>query len=132
MIEIYVDGSFTPKNPTVVGWGYKSAKRSVAGSLTGDVCAMHQVGGEIKATMEAIKDHANAGEQEISILHDYEGVEAWANGRWKTKNEWTKAYQKFIAEARSRGITINFVKIDAGANPADRLARQATGAPYGH
>ena len=132
MIEVYVDGSFTTKNPNIVGWGYKSSKMAVAGELTGDICAMHQVGGEIKATMEAIKDHANAGEQQISILHDYEGVEAWANGRWRAKNEWTKAYAKFIADARAKGLAISFIKIDAGANPADELARRATGASYAH
>lgn len=132
MIEVYVDGSFTTKKPDIVGWGYKSSQREGAGELTGDIAAMHQVGGEIKAVMEAVKDHANAGEQEISILHDYEGLEAWANGRWKAKNVFTKAYQKFITDARAKGITIHFVKIDAGANPADELARRATGASYAH
>ena len=132
MTEVYVDGSYTVKNPGVVGWGYKSATLEKHGDLTGDITSMHQVGGELKATMEAIKDLSNSGESSITILYDYEGVAQWANGSWRAKNEWTRAYQAFIREARSKGLTINFVKVDAGANPADELARRATGAAYAH
>lgn len=39
------------------------------------------------------------------------------NGRKRrAKNEWTKAYAKFIADARAKGPAISFIKIDAGAN----------------
>lgn len=132
MVEVYVDGSFTKKNPNVVGWGYHSSRGQMHGSLEGEICSMHQVGGELKATIEAIKDFSNSGEQSITILHDYLGVSEWANGNWKAKNKHTRMYVEFIKKARSRGITINFVKIDASANPADELARRATGAAYAH
>ena len=47
------------------------------GKLTGDITSLHQVGGELKATMEAICHFANQGEREITILHDYLGVSEW-------------------------------------------------------
>ena len=133
MKEVYVDGSFTIKRPDVVGWGwFHSHDDNAKGGLEGDICALHQVGGEIHAAMDAISYWYSRGELELTILHDYIGVREWANGGWRAKNPHTKEYIAFIKEYRAKGMKINFVKIDAAANPADELARWATGAEYAH
>ena len=134
MARVFVDGSYSSKNPDVTGWGYMSEDRTVSkdGKLTGDITSLHQVGGELKATMEAICHFANQGEREITILHDYLGVSEWANGGWRTKNHYTHDYAEYVKSIRAKGIVINFEKIDAADNPADELARKHTGAEYAH
>ena len=130
---VVVDGSWSSKNPNIVGWAYVSkGGKKKSGKLTGDICKMHQVGGELKATMEAIQDAVKAGYTTVKIGHDYEGVDKWANGEWETKNKWTAAYARFIYTMRKRGIIIEFNKVTAGKNPADAVARAITGAKDRH
>ncbi len=96
-----------------------------------DEDAAHQrnVAGEIMGAKLAI-DHCIAnGVKAVEIYHDYEGIGAWADRRWKANNPLTQGYRDFVAEAR-KTIEIRFVKVKAHAGNrynelADRLAKQA-------
>ncbi|HWQ61432.1 MAG TPA: RNase H family protein, partial [Negativicutes bacterium] len=63
----------------------------------------------------------------VTIHHDYSGIAAWAAGDWKTNNEFTQAYARFIRPFLS-WVSFNKVPGHAGVEGnelADRLAREA-------
>ena len=132
--KIYVDGSYTTNNPKVTGWGWitEDGTHEDNGALIGDIVSMRQIGGEIKASMQAVAWARSMDYTRIVILYDYEGVAKWANGEWKAKKKWTKEYAKWIQDQRSKGYDIVFEKCDAADNPADALAREITGAKDSH
>ena len=75
-------------------------------------------------------DHCMAnGIKSVEIYHDYEGIGAWADRRWKANNPLTQGYRDYVAEAR-KSIDIKFVKVKAHAGNrynelADKLAKKA-------
>lgn len=84
------------------------------------------INGELEAAMYAINLALKLNAESITIYHDYEGVGAWADHRWKTNKKLTKNYQKFVDNYR-KAIPIQFrwVKGHAGSKwneEADRLA----------
>ena len=77
------------------------------------------VSGEVSGSVFAIKKAVELQMKKITIFYDYQGIESWANGDWKTNNNLTK-------------IDINFVKVKGHSNDtyndmADELAKQALG-----
>ena len=135
---IYTDGSYTTNNPGVVGWGFCSADKTLEGhgsfnakNNPHDIISGRQIGGEIKATMEAILAAKRAGHKEITICHDYEGVEKWATGQWKRKKHYTQVYHQWM-QSMMRELTITFRKVASKDNLADEYARIDTGAPDAH
>ena len=89
------------------------------------------VAGEIMGAKLAI-DHCMAnGIDAVEIYHDYEGIGAWADRKWKANNPLTQGYRDFVEEAR-KTVDIKFVKVKAHAGNkynelADRLAKKALG-----
>lgn len=131
-ITISIDGSYSTANPDVVGWGFVASDGvRKHGSLKGGIVSMNQVGGELSATCEAILYARKQGYDAVIIRYDYEGVAAWAEGRWKAKNEWTQKYKAWVAKQRKL-IDITFEKISGDDNPADAEARKDTGAASSH
>ena len=96
-----------------------------------DAAQQRNVAGEIMGAKLAI-DHCIAnGVKAVEIYHDYEGIGAWADRRWKANNLLTQGYRDYVAEARRR-INIQFVKVKAHAGNkynelADKLAKKALG-----
>lgn len=94
-----------------------------------DAAQQRNVAGEIMGSKLAI-DHCIAnGIRSVEIYHDYEGIGAWADRRWKANNPLTQGYRDFVAEAR-KTIDITFVKVRAHAGNkynelADKLAKKA-------
>ena len=94
-----------------------------------EAAQQRNVAGEIMGSKLAI-DHCIAnGIKAVEIYHDYEGIGAWADRRWKANNPLTQGYRDFVAEARNT-IEISFVKVKAHAGNkynelADRLAKKA-------
>ncbi|MDU2132368.1 MAG: RNase H family protein, partial [Finegoldia magna] len=89
------------------------------------------VSGEVSGSVFAIKKAVELKMDKITIFYDYQGIESWANGDWKTNNNLTKSYKKFIDEIKPQ-IDINFVKVKGHSNDtyndmADELAKQALG-----
>lgn len=137
VIIAYTDGSWTSNNPNVAGFGIvitdinRNVVYTETGELTGNIVKMRQVAGEMKAAMKAVYYAINNRYNEIVIRYDYEGVEKWATGAWKAKNEWTKKYAEWMNNAMKR-IRIRFEKINAADNIADMIARESTGAKDAH
>ncbi len=94
-----------------------------------EAARQRNVAGEIMGSKLAI-DHCMAnGVKAVEIYHDYEGIGAWADRKWKANNPLTQGYRDYVAEAR-KTIDIRFVKVKAHAGNkynelADRLAKKA-------
>lgn len=89
------------------------------------------VEGELEAATEAVHWAVENGHEKITIVYDYNGIEKWVTGEWKTKKELTKDY---VAEMRAlkMHIEIDFVKVKAHSGErynerADYLAKEAIG-----
>ena len=94
-----------------------------------EAAKQRNVAGEIMGSKLAIEHCMANGIKAVEIYHDYEGIGAWADLRWKANNPLTQGYRDFVAEARKR-ISIKFLKVKAHAGNkyneiADSLAKKA-------
>ena len=94
-----------------------------------EAAKQRNVAGEIMGSKMAIEWCATNGVKAVEIFHDYEGIGAWADRRWKANNPLTQGYRDFVAEAR-KTMDISFVKVKAHAGNkyneiADKLAKKA-------
>ena len=110
----YTDGSYKKNKDGIykVGWGYVILDGDTIihedYGITNEYTSMRNVVGECVAVVEAIAYCEEQGYDAVTIYHDYEGVGAWVQGQWKTKNEMTKRYKKFVLESPMR---IEFVHV---------------------
>lgn len=132
----YTDGSF---NATTRTWGYgvylydtenEETHFEFSNSGTNHSDA-HNVAGEIYGVVRAIQEALELGYSEITVYHDYEGIEAWATERWAAKKSLTQWYQKKI-KLFQQSIHVNFQKVPAHQGVkyneiVDGLAKQAAG-----
>lgn len=89
---------------------------------------LRNVAGEMAAVLEALNWARRSGEPEIAIAFDYEGLEAWATGRWQANNEATRAYQQAVREAPVRISAWHKITAHTGDRwneRADTLAKSA-------
>ena len=89
------------------------------------------VAGELMGTMTAMKKAAEKGYRKLIIYHDYEGIAAWFQGRWKA-NSWSAVEYVRFTEVYRRAMNISFVKVAAHTGntlneAVDRLAKEALG-----
>ncbi len=94
-----------------------------------EAAQQRNVAGEIMGSKLAIDWCRANGVKVIEIYHDYEGIGAWADRKWKANNPLTQGYRDFVEEAR-KSMKITFVKVKAHAGNkynelADRLAKKA-------
>lgn len=131
---IYVDGSF---NSSTNEYGYgcvvienqKVIKEMYGKGSHEDYVSMRNVSGEILGCQVAIEYAIAQGYSKVYIYYDYEGIEKWAIGAWKTNKIGTIAYVKKIKEYRQK-IQIHFIKVLAHSGDlynerADQLAKKA-------
>jgi ribonuclease HI len=90
-----------------------------------------QVAGELFAVGIALKWCQANGIDEVHVYFDYQGIESWATGKWKAKQDLTQRYQAFV---RSCGIRLHWHKVAAHTGVkwnerADYLAKAGTGKP---
>lgn len=130
----YVDGSFdekigkyafgciilTPRGETI--------KESGNGNEP-DSLAIRNVAGEMLGAMYAVQWAINNGYHDLEIHYDYEGIEKWAQGEWRTKNVLTKKYADFMKE-KSGILKISYQKVKAHSGnhyneEVDKLAKIA-------
>ncbi len=132
----YVDGSYNIKTHE---YGYGCViihGQSILEQFNGkgdseDYVTMRNVAGEIIGSEMAIRYAIKKGYKFICIYYDYEGIEKWANSKWKANKPGTIAYQRFIQESRQH-IEISFIKVlahsgDIYNDVADKLAKKAVG-----
>ena len=130
----YVDGSYNQKLKTYgagVVYITEGEEIELMKSFDDSYHTHRNVAGEVKASELAITKAIEDKKNQIVIYHDYQGIASWATGDWKTNNDLTKSYKKFIDEAR-KNIEIDFVKVKGHSNDkyndrADSLAKTACG-----
>lgn len=132
-IEAYVDGSYSEEYGKysygcVILFDNEILKFCGADDNK-DYVSMRNVAGELLGAMEAIKWAYENKHNSITIYYDYEGIERWANGTWKTNKKGTKDYLEFIKKYK-KYLEINFEKVKAHSGDlyneeADKLAKIA-------
>lgn len=85
------------------------------------------VTGEMLGAMFAVKFAMLNGFSGIEICYDYQGIEKWVTGEWRSRTELTQKYAQTMRAWGTR-ITIRFTKVAAHTNVrynelADRLAK---------
>lgn len=133
-VTAYVDGSY---NEALGRYAFgcvfllpdgEIVRRSGNGCSPGTL-AIRNVGGEMLGAMYAVQWARKKGFSSIEICYDYSGIECWATGAWKTKNELTKKYAAFM-QRQSNFIAVTFKKVKAHTGDhyneeADNLAKEA-------
>ncbi len=131
----YVDGSYNKWDKrfgcgVVIFYGGKKITFSRAFD-NADLAQMHNVAGEIEGAKLAMQWCIDNNIEEIDIYYDYEGIEKWCTGEWKTNREGTIAYKHFYESVKKKlKISFNKVKGHSGDrfnDMADALAKQAVG-----
>lgn len=92
---------------------------------------MRNVSGEIAGSIVAIEYAIKNNYPSIVLYYDYEGIEKWANGTWKTNKPGTIYYAHKVKGYRDL-INISFVKVLAHSgnvynDRADALAKMSVG-----
>ena len=90
---------------------------------------LRNVTGEMLGAMFAVRWAIKNGFSKIEIRYDYEGVEKWVTGAWKSKTELTQKYAAAMCKW-SQQIQLKFTKVLAHSNVyynemADQLAKKA-------
>ena len=130
--HIYVDGSYRNER---YSWGFavffQGQLIHTANGIGTSVSAakLHNVAGEVEASIQAVLWAEKEKLESIVIYHDYIGISEWAEKRWKTNNDVTKQYAAFMADYLG---WVTFRKISGhtgveGNELADKLAKAALG-----
>ena len=137
-VRAYVDGSFDAANGrfscgvvmvmTDADGNSETAEFNAAFDDE-EAAKQRNVAGEVMGSRLAIEYCLKNGINKVEIYHDYEGIGAWADRRWKANNPLTQGYRDFVAEAR-QNMEISFVKVKAHSGNkyneiADKLAKEA-------
>ena len=67
-----------------------------------DSLKQRNVSGEMLGAMYAVRFALNSGFTAIEIRYDYEGIEKWVTGAWKSKNDLTKKYAQTMADETAK------------------------------
>ncbi len=89
---------------------------------------LRNVTGEMLGAMFAVRFAIKNGFKKVEIRYDYEGVEKWVTGAWKSKTELTQKYSLSMRMWQAQ-IEMSFTKVVAHSNVyynemADKLAKQ--------
>lgn len=130
----YVDGSFDEK---VGRYSFGCVMLTPEGEIiresgngnNPESMALRNVTGEMLGAMFAVKWCEVNGYSAVELCYDYKGIEMWATGGWKAKNNLTQKYAAFMQE-NGRKLHITFRKIAAHTGDkyneeADKLAKEA-------
>lgn len=128
----YIDGSFE-KELNAVGYGgvigYNNKEIYFSKGTTDDFYAEYwNVAGELLAAQEVMNYAKEHNIKSCAIYYDYQGIEMWAIGKWKTNNPLTQSYAKFAKEI-AKTVKVEFYKVAAHTGVkynelADKLAKE--------
>lgn len=131
---VYTDGSFD-KDMVTAGFSAvfindeEKVDAIVYGRVTDSLYVQSwNVGGEIFAVQEAIRYAMKNKITNLTIYHDYVGLEKWYTRKWKCKNNLTRAYRAFLVDASSK-VSFKFVWVRGHSNNvyndiADKYAKE--------
>ena len=129
----YVDGSHN-QEIDYYSYGaicfYRDKKEEIADRGQEEkLLKMRNVGGEIMAAQKAMEKAVAEKIEKLYLYHDYEGIEKWCTGEWKTNREATKEYQDYY-EAIKDQLEVEFIKVKAHSGnkyneEVDALAKDA-------
>nr|WP_195237424.1 ribonuclease H family protein [Romboutsia sp. 1001285H_161024_C4] len=136
LVKAYVDGSYEHsireygsgvviiKNEEVIKTYSKKGNDK-------DLVGMRNVAGEIEAAKIAMNYCIDNNINNLILHFDYEGIEKWCLGLWKTNKEGTTKYKKFYDNIKDK-LNVEFVKVKAHSgnkynDEADKLAKKAIG-----
>lgn len=85
------------------------------------------VAGEMLGAMYAVRAAMVSGFSKIEIRYDYEGIEKWVTGAWRSKTELTQKYARSMRQWGEK-IAVCFTKVAAHTNVyynelADKVAK---------
>lgn len=136
-VTAYVDGSFD-KNTKRYSYGcilfYKNKKLTSSKAYDDETMAsMQNVAGEITGALAVMEWCIKNNLKTLHLYYDYEGIEKWCTGAWKTKNpntiKYKEKYNRYITENK---LTVIFHKVKSHSGnkyneEVDKLAKQALG-----
>lgn len=96
-----------------------------------ELSTMRNVAGEIKGAEFAMAYCVEKGISSLELRYDYEGVEKWCIGEWKTNREGTKSYKEYFDSIKDK-LRVVFTKVKGHSgneynDEADKLAKSALG-----
>ncbi len=96
-----------------------------------ELSTMRNVAGEIAGAEFAMRYCIDNNIKSLEIRYDYEGVEKWCTGAWKTNKDGTINYSHYYNSIKDR-LKVIFTKVkghsgDKYNDEADRLAKDALG-----
>ncbi|MBU5306435.1 ribonuclease H family protein [Clostridioides mangenotii] len=133
-VEAYVDGSYEHSiklygSGVVILKGGEVIKTLSVKGNDKDLVDMRNVAGEIEASKLAMNYCLENEIKNLILYFDYEGIEKWCTGAWKTNKEGTINYKRYYDRIKD-SLNVKFVKVKAHSgnkfnDEADRLAKQS-------
>lgn len=134
-VTAYVDGSYNIKTK-VFSCGVvilNNGEETLMNESYDDteLALMRNVAGEIKGSMKAMEYCVANGIKTLHLFYDYEGIEKWCTGSWKTNKQGTMDYKAYYERIKPI-LTVYFHKVkghsgDKYNDMADSLAKEAAG-----
>lgn len=131
----YVDGSYNVKTTefsygAVIFDGDSVVEMNKA-FLDPELATMRNVAGEIMGARAAMEYCVKNGIDKLDIYYDYQGIEKWCTGDWKTTKSGTTKYKEYYDSIKAK-LDVRFVKVkghsgDKYNDRADELAKIALG-----
>lgn len=135
LVHIWVDGSciVNTEGTLQLGWAYlivsagQEIHRASGNDIPPEAQRHRNVAGEIMAVLKAIAWCREQGITTAKIYYDYQGLESWADGSWKTNTPFTKTYAETL---QASGLRLTWEKVLAHSGEpnneiVDQLARAA-------
>ena len=131
----YTDGSFNINN-SHFSYGvvlfYNEEKITFSEDLNyPEMASMRNVAGEITGAVRAMQFCVKNNIKTLEIRYDYEGVEKWCTGVWKTNKPGTIRYKEYYDSIKEL-LSVTFTKVKGHSgnkynDEADLLAKKALG-----
>ena len=136
LVEAYVDGSYEHcireygSGVVILKYGEVQKTYSEKGNEE-SLVTMRNVAGEIEAAKLAMSYCLDNNIENLVLYFDYEGIEKWCTGVWKTNKTGTIDYKKYYDSIKDK-LNVKFVKVKAHSGDkyneeADKLAKKAIG-----
>lgn len=134
-VTAYVDGSYNIRTKVfaygAVIFDGDDEIRKKASFEDEEMAQMRNVAGEINGSIAAMEYCVEHGRPMLDLYYDYEGIEKWCTGEWKTNKTGTAAYKAYFDSVKNK-LDVRFIKVkghsgDKYNDIADSLAKEAAG-----